>query len=102
MLPKMPYPIIAGPTASGKTALAIALAKRFNGEVISADSMQVYDEVWVGTARPTAEEMDGIPHQLMGFLPLDSKYSVAQYLTDANGAFEETYQRFLVHTHRLF
>ena len=93
MLPKKPYPIIAGPTASGKTALAIALAKRWNGEVVSADSMQVYDEVWIGTARPTIEEMDGIPHHLMGFLPLDSKYSVAQYLTDAHRAFEDVYSR---------
>lgn len=88
-----PYPIIAGPTASGKTAFAIALAKQLGGEVVSADSMQVYDEVWIGTARPTEEEMDGIPHHLMGFLPLSAKYSVAQYLEDANRTFEDVYRR---------
>ena len=73
------YPIIAGPTASGKTALAIALAKAVDGEVVSADSMQVYDEVAIGTARPLADEMDGVPHHLMGFLSLDDVYSVARY-----------------------
>lgn len=93
MIPNKPYPIVAGPTASGKTALAIELAKRLGGEVVSADSMQVYDQVWVGTARPMPEEMDGIPHHLMGFLPLDSKYSVAQYLTDANRVFADVYGR---------
>lgn len=88
-----PYPIIAGPTASGKTALAIALAKRLNGEVVSADSMQIYDTVSVGTARPTIDEMDGVPHHLMGFLPLNSKYSVASYTEDANRVFEDIYSR---------
>lgn len=88
-----PYPIIAGPTASGKTALAIAIAKRLNGEVVSADSMQIYDTVSVGTARPDTVEMDGIPHHLMGFLPLDSQYSVAAYLEDANHVFADIYQR---------
>lgn len=92
-MPYKPYPIVAGPTASGKTALAIELAKQLQGEVVSADSMQVYDQVWVGTARPMPEEMDGIPHHLMGFLPLDSKYSVAQYLTDANRVFADVYSR---------
>jgi len=88
-----PYPIIAGPTASGKTALAIALAKHLNGEVVSADSMQIYDTVAVGTARPSIEEMDGVIHHLMGFLPLSSKYSVASYLEDAHRVFADIYNR---------
>lgn len=87
------YPIIAGPTASGKTALAILLAKEIDGEVVSADSMQIYGGVAVGTARPTVEEMDGVAHHLMGFLPLDDKYSVARYQEDATMVFEEVYSR---------
>ncbi|MBQ4332913.1 MAG: tRNA (adenosine(37)-N6)-dimethylallyltransferase MiaA [Clostridia bacterium] len=88
-----PYPIIAGPTASGKTALAVQLAKAIGGEVVSADSMQIYDGVSVGTARPTSDEMEGIPHHLLGFLPLQTKYSVAQYIKDANTVFEAVFER---------
>lgn len=88
-----PYPIIAGPTASGKTALAVRLASAINGEVVSADSMQIYDGVSVGTARPNIEEMEGVPHHLLGFLPLQAKYSVAQYLEDAHRVFAEVYKR---------
>ena len=93
MAPKLCYPIIAGPTASGKTALAIALAKHFDGEVVSADSMQIYDTVSVGTARPDEVEMDGVVHHLMGFLPLSAKYSVASYLDDAHRVFSDIYCR---------
>jgi len=75
--------VVAGPTASGKTALAIALAKQLNGEIVSADSMQVYDDLMIGTARPTIEEMDGVPHHLIGCLPLTERYSVARYAADA-------------------
>lgn len=93
-MPSMkPYPIIAGPTASGKTALAVRLASAIGGEVVSADSMQIYDGVSVGTARPTIEEMEGVPHHLLGFLPLQAKYSVAQYLEDAHRVFGEVYER---------
>lgn len=88
-----PYPVIAGPTASGKTALAISVAKTLCGEVVSADSMQIYADVAVGTARPTADEMQGIPHHLLGFLPLQKKYSVARYIEDANRVFEDIYRR---------
>lgn len=95
-MPFRPYPIIAGPTASGKTALAVQLAAAINGEVVSADSMQIYDGVLIGTARPTAEEMQNIPHHLLGFLPLPSKYSVSQYLEDAHRVFEDIYARGLV------
>lgn len=93
-MPSMkPYPIIAGPTASGKTALAVRLASAIGGEVVSADSMQIYDGVSVGTARPTIEEMEDVPHHLLGFLPLQAKYSVAQYLEDAHRVFADVYQR---------
>lgn len=88
-----PYPIIAGPTASGKTALAVLLSKEIGGEVVSADSMQIYDGVSVGTARPTTDEMQGVPHHLMGFVCLSDTYSVAQYLADANRVFEQIYSR---------
>ena len=70
MISLRPLAVVAGPTASGKTALAVELAKRLNGEVVSADSMQVYEPLRIGTARPTVEEMGGVPHHLLGFLPL--------------------------------
>ncbi len=84
---------VAGPTASGKSALAIALAQRLNGEVISVDSMQIYDTISIGTARPSAEEMMGIPHHLLGFLPLSSSYSVAQYVCDAKAVIADVAKR---------
>lgn len=76
---KLPLLVIAGPTASGKTALGIALAKKLNGEVISADSMQIYKGLDIATAKPTYEEMDGIPHHLISFADMDTKFSVADY-----------------------
>lgn len=84
--PKQPLLVVAGPTASGKTGLAVALAGRLGGEVISADSMQVYRELKIGTARPDEAEMGGIPHHLLGFLPLSERYSVARYTEDAHAA----------------
>ena len=92
-MPLRPYPIIAGPTASGKTALAVQLALAIDGEVVSADSMQIYSGVSVGTACPTIEEMQGVPHHLLSFLPLQEKYSVARYLEDAHRTFEDVYGR---------
>lgn len=88
-----PYPIIAGPTASGKTAVAVALAKRLGGEVVSADSMQIYDGVSVGTARPLAAEMQGVPHHLLGFVSLNEAYSVARYMEDAGRVFDDIFSR---------
>ena len=88
-----PYPIIAGPTASGKTALAVRLASIIGGEVVSADSMQIYDGVSIGTARPSTEEMQGVPHHLIGFLPSQERYSVARYLEDAHRVFADIYSR---------
>lgn len=84
---------VAGPTASGKSALAIALAQRLDGEVVSADSMQIYDTISIGTARPSTEEMAGIPHHLLGFLPLSSPYSVAQYVNDAKAVIADVTER---------
>ncbi len=71
--------IVSGPTASGKTALGINLAKVFSGEIISADSMQIYRGIPIATAQPSPEEMEGIPHRLMGFLDVGTPFSVADY-----------------------
>ncbi len=70
---------IVGPTATGKTALGVALAQRFNGEVISADSMQIYKGLDVGTAKVTAEEMQGVPHHCIDILTPDQPFSVADF-----------------------
>lgn len=81
--------VIAGPTASGKTALSIALAKKINGEIISADSMQIYKYMDIGTAKPTKEEMSGIKHYLLDFVSPDERYSVADFKKNAENAIEE-------------
>ena len=70
---------VVGPTASGKTRLGVSLAKRLGGEVLSADSMQVYKGMAVGTAKPTPEEMQGVPHHLLDFLEPDAAFSVAAW-----------------------
>ena len=70
---------IAGPTASGKTALAVELAKEFNGEVVSCDSMQVYKRMDIGTAKPTGDEMQGIPHHMIDVAEPDEDFSVSRY-----------------------
>lgn len=72
--------VISGPTASGKTALAVELAKIYNGEVISADSMQIYTDMDIASAKPTPEEQQGIPHHLTGFLDPSESFSVADYV----------------------
>lgn len=81
--------VICGPTASGKTSLSIELAKRINGEIISADSMQIYKDMNIGTAKPTIEEMQGIKHYLLDFVSPNKRYSVADYAKDAKKAIEE-------------
>ena len=81
--------VICGPTASGKTALSIELAKKINGEIISADSMQIYKDMNIGTAKPTKEEMQGIKHYLLDFVSPNERYSVAQYKQDAKNAIKE-------------
>ena len=75
--------VICGPTASGKTALAVALAQRFHGEVVSADSMQIYRRMDIGTAKPTAEEMEGIPHHMIDVADPEENFSVARYVSMA-------------------
>ncbi len=72
--------VVAGPTASGKTAAAVALAKQFDGEVISADSMQIYRHMDIASAKPTREEMQGIPHHLLDFVSPFAPFSVADYV----------------------
>ena len=84
---------IVGPTASGKTKLSVELAKHFNGEIVSADSMQIYTGMQIATAKPTKEEMDGIPHHMMDFLPPDKTYSVASYVTDASKCIADIHSR---------
>ena len=81
--------VICGPTASGKTALSIELAKKINGEIISSDSMQIYKNMNIGTAKPTKEEMSGIQHYLLDFVEPDKRYSVAEFKRDAEKAIEE-------------
>ncbi len=90
---KIPFVTVVGPTASGKTSLSIALAKEFDAEVISADSMQIYKEMDIATAKPTLEEMQGIPHHLIGFVDINVKFSVAQYLSYARECIENIYKR---------
>lgn len=85
--------VICGPTASGKTSLSIELAKQINGEIVSADSMQIYDEMQIGTAKPDEEEMQGIKHYLIGNVKPTTRYSVSEYKTDAINAIEEILQK---------
>ena len=74
-----PILCIAGPTASGKTALAVALARELDGEVVSCDSMQIYRRMNIGTAKPTAEEMQGIPHHMIDVAEPEEDFSVSRY-----------------------
>ena len=80
---------VGGPTATGKTALSVALARRFGAEVISADSMQVYRGLDVGTAKVTQEERQGVPHHLLDILPPEQPYSVADFTADASRLIRE-------------
>lgn len=80
---------MVGPTASGKTSLAIDLAKMLDGEVVSADSMQIYEGMDIATAKPTAEEMGSIPHHMIGFLPPTERFSVADYAPMARAAIDD-------------
>ncbi|RUM24626.1 tRNA (adenosine(37)-N6)-dimethylallyltransferase MiaA [Rhizobium vallis] len=76
--------LITGPTASGKSALAVELARRHAGAVVNADSMQVYDTLRVLTARPSEEEMQGVPHHLYGYVPAGAAYSTGAWLRDVS------------------
>ena len=81
--------VIVGPTASGKTAASIQLAKKIGGEIVSADSMQIYQKMNIGTAKPTKEEMSGIQHYLLDFLPPDQTFNVTLYREKALEAIKE-------------
>lgn len=84
---------VVGPTASGKTGLSVELAKHFQGEIISADSMQIYKGMTIATAKPDEAERQGIPHHLMDFLPADSTYSVAMFVEDAKRCIRDISER---------
>ena len=90
---KRPLIILTGPTAVGKTALSIQLAKALNGEIISADSMQVYRHMDIGSAKVTPEEMEGIPHHLIDVLEPWEDFNVTRFQTMAKNAMEEIYAR---------
>ncbi len=80
---------VGGPTASGKTALSVGLAKAFGGEIINADSMQIYKNLDVGTAKPSIEERQGVPHYLLDFLQPETPYSVADFTAAADPLIQE-------------
>ena len=88
-----PIICLAGPTASGKTALAVELAKEFDGEVVSCDSMQVYRRMDIGTAKPTKEEMQGIPHPMIDVASPEEDYSVSRYCAQAAPIVEDIVAR---------
>ena len=81
--------VIVGPTASGKTALSIELAKKINGEIISSDSMQIYKDMDIGTAKVTKDQAEGIKHYLIDCVSPDERYTVSDFKKDAENAIEE-------------
>ncbi len=83
-----PVVVLGGPTASGKTALAVALAQRLDGEIVNADSRQIYAGMPIGTAAPTAAERAAVPHHLIGFLDPRERYSAARFVRDALDAID--------------
>ena len=85
--------VVCGPTATGKTELAVRLCRALSGEVVSADSMQIYDELKIGTARPDEREMGGVPHHLLGFVPPEASFSVADYVERARAALADIFAR---------
>ena len=90
---KQPLLILTGPTAVGKTALSISLAKAVNGEIISADSMQVYRGMDIGSAKIKKEEMDGVPHFLIDELEPDDEFHVVKFQTLAKQYMKEIWER---------
>ncbi len=85
--------VVVGPTASGKTSLAVEISKIFNGEVVSADSMQIYKGMDIATAKPTAEEMQGIPHHLISIIGADEEFSVNEFKNVATEAINDIISR---------
>lgn len=90
---KIPLIIVCGPTASGKTAVGIALAKEYGGEVISADSMQIYKGLDITSAKPTAEELAEVPHHLISVVDMDKSFSTADYAAMAREKIAEVHGR---------
>lgn len=90
---KIPVLAVVGPTASGKTALGVMLSQLYGGEVVSADSMQIYTGLDIATAKPSSEEQQGVPHHLIGCVPMDTAFSVADYLTLAKPLIEQIHGR---------
>ncbi len=90
---KIPILIIVGPTASGKSALAIEKAKELGGEIISGDSMQIYREMNIGTAKPSREEMQGVPHRLIDIADITEGFSAARFVELASKAIEDIASR---------
>ena len=81
--------VITGPTGVGKTKLSIMLAKKYNGEIINADSMQIYEYLNIGTAKVTEEEKENIPHHLLDIKNLDEEYSIYEYQKDCREKIKE-------------
>jgi len=92
MIDKKPLVVIMGPTASGKTSLAVEVCKKIGGEVVTADSMQVYKRMNIGTAKPTIDEMQGIKHHMIDVVEPTEIYSLADYVKDATKAIDEVYK----------
>ena len=90
---KKPLIVLAGPTAVGKTKLSVSLAKAVNGEIISADSMQVYKKMNIGTAKITEQEMQGVPHHLIDVLNPEDEFNVVVFQGLVQEAMNQIYQR---------
>ena len=89
----IPLLVVCGPTASGKTRLSIDLAKRFDGEVVSADSMQIYRGMDIGTAKPTEAEKNGVPHHMLDIVDPDKAFSLVDFLHRAKAVIADIHQR---------
>jgi tRNA dimethylallyltransferase len=89
----IPLVVIVGPTASGKTRLAVDVALKYNGEVVSADSMQIYRGMNIGTAKPTVQEMRGVPHHMIDIADPTQSFSVADYVAQAKTVIEDIHAR---------
>ena len=85
--------VITGPTATGKSALGVQLAIKIDGEIVSADSMQIYRHMDIGTAKPTKEEMQGVPHHMIDIISPWEDYSVARYVKDASKCVDDIFHR---------
>ncbi len=90
---KPPLIVVAGPTASGKTSLSIALAHRLSGEVVAMDSMQIYRHMDIGTAKPTLDEREGIPHYMLDVADPRDAYTVANYAEQAKACLSDVYRK---------